>query len=487
MNLTDTYVPAIARHKAAIVRNDLSRPVRLAVEAGLFATTASFFDYGCGHGTDVKLLGEKGYQSFGYDPYYFPHNEKCTADIVNLGYVINVIEHEQERRDTLLQAWALTRKVLIVAAQVLLGEVGKGHLAYNDGVISSRNTFQKYFEQQELKSFIDSVLGVDAIPAGLGVYFVFRDEVQAESFRAARFRSRTATPRIKLRVKNFDDYREILDPLMQFFANRGRLPTSEELVNEKAVVAEFRSLSRAFAVIQQATGQAEWQQISEAKKNDLQVYIALSRFGKRPTFTTLPNDLQLDIKAFWGNYTTACGLADNLLFSLGQEGLIAQACKKSALGKFVGNALYIHVSALDKLAPILRIFEGAASRAFGRLEETTLIKMRADQPKVSYLQYPDFDTEPHPTLRSSMQADLQGLHVMYRDYSASLNPPILHRKETFLSPEYPHYKKFQRLTAQEEKWGLLDEANSIGTKNGWLRRLSEKGVQLQGHRLLRIK
>lgn len=316
MNSTEPSVSPIDRHKAAIIRNDLSRPVRLALETGLFAGVTDFFDYGCGHGSDVRLIAEKGYVSSGYDPYYFPSNERRAADIVNLGYVVNVIEQEQERRETLLQAWALTKKVLIVAAQVLLGEAGKGYLAYNDGVVSSRNTFQKYYEQQELKNYIDSVLGVDAIPAGLGVYFVFRDEAQAEAFRASRFRSRATTPRIKLRVKNFDDYRELLDPLMQFFADRGRLPVNGELSNESDVANEFRTLTRAFAVIQQATGKEEWEKISEARKNDLLMYIALSRFGKRPNFTALPNNLQQDIKAFWGNYTNACTVADKLLFSL---------------------------------------------------------------------------------------------------------------------------------------------------------------------------
>jgi DNA phosphorothioation-associated putative methyltransferase len=98
-----------------------------------------------------------------------------------------------------------------------------------------------------------------------------------------------------------------------------------------------------------------------------------------------------------------------------------------------------------------------------RLEEATIIKFRADKPKISYLHYPDFDTDPHPALRSSMQADLQGLYVGYRDYSGAANPPILHRKETFVAPDYPLYQKFARLTAQQEKWGLLDDATLIGT------------------------
>jgi DNA phosphorothioation-associated putative methyltransferase len=409
------------------------------------------------------------------------------ADVVNLGYVLNVIEHEPERRESLRNAWALTRKVLIVAAQVLIGQPGKGQLAYNDGLITSRNTFQKYYEQQELKNYIDAVLDVDAVPAGLGTYFVFRDEIQAQAFRAARFRSCSATPKVKAHVKNFDGYRELLQPLMKFFTEHGRLPIKGELLDEAAIIAEFKSLPRAFAVIQQATGQAEWQKITEVRKNDLLVYIALSRFGKRPNWSALPITLQHDIKEFWSNYTNACAAADKMLFSLGQPGVIANASKANPVGKLVGSALYVHLSAIDQLDPILRLYEGVASRTFGRPDEATLVKFRSDKPKVSWLHYPEFDSDPHPALHSSMQADLQGLYVGYRDYSTSTNPPILHRKETFVSSTYPHFEKFARLTRQEEQWGLFEETTTIGTRNGWLRRLVEKGAILRGHRILRSK
>jgi hypothetical protein len=41
------------------------------------------------------------------------------------------------------------------------------------------------------------------------------------------------------------------------------------------------------------------------------------------------------------------------------------------------------------------------------------------------------------------------------------------------------------LTAQEDKYGLLDAPSGIGTKEGWSRRLSERGFALKGHRLVR--
>lgn len=477
----------IERHRAAIIRKDLSRPVRLAISSGALKKENTFFDYGCGHGEDVKLLGEQGFQTNGWDPHYFPQNNLQKADVVNLGYVLNVIENERERRQALSNAWKLTDKLLIVAAQVSVGEPGKGHIAYNDGFITARNTFQKYYEQQELKKIIDEILNVDAVPAGLGIYFVFREETEAEAFRASRFRSRATYSLSKIQIKNFADYLPTLQPLIDFVAERGRLPVDGEIENESEIKKEFRTLTRAFEVIKRSTNIDEWNEIIEVRKQDLLVYIALSRFQRRPQFTALPNELRQDIKAFWGNYKSACEHGDKLLFSLGQDGVITSACRKSDIGKFVGNALYVHISAMNNLSSILRVYEGCASRTFGQLEQVTLIKFRADKPKVSYLHYPDFDTNPHPALHSAMQANLSSLYVDYRDYSASDNPPILHRKETFVTTDYPLYEKFAKLTAQEEKAGLLENPISIGTRKGWTERLETFKLKFRGHQLIRQK
>jgi hypothetical protein len=66
-------------------------------------------------------------------------------------------------------------------------------------------------------------------PIALGIYFVFRDEAQAEAFRASRFRSWATAPRIRLKVSKFEEYRDRLQPLMDFYTDRGRLPTVEEM------------------------------------------------------------------------------------------------------------------------------------------------------------------------------------------------------------------------------------------------------------------
>ncbi len=476
----------IERHRAAIARNEISRPVRLAIESAILNQDTSFFDYGCGYGGDVQRVANLGYTSGGWDPYYYPDETITAADVVNLGYVLNVIEDIEERRQSLIQAWELTRKVLIVAAQVLINAPSKAQLAYSDGIVTKRNTFQKYYEQEELKQYIDEVLNVDAVPVALGVYFVFRDETAKESFKAIRFFSRTSTPRIRIPTKRFEDYQELLQPLMQFFTHRGRLPVKGELETEAEILTEFANYRRAFNVILQATDEAEWDAIAYRRSLDIQVYLALTHFDQRPRFSQLPAEMRHDIKAFFGSYEEACEVADQKLFSLGKPGVVKTACEKSKIGKHTRGALYVHISALAALDPLLRIYEGCASRTIGRVDGATLIKYYTDQPQISYLFYPEFDTDPHPALTASINIDLKTLYVTHRDYSNRANPPVLHRKETFVTANYPLYEQFAKLTQQEQELGLLKQKSEIGTREGWQKCLAAHGVEIRGHEVYQI-
>ena len=115
------------------------------------------------------------------------------------------------------------------------------------------------------------------------------------------------------------------------------------------------------------------------------------------------------------------------------------------------------------------------------MDDVTLIKFHTEKPIISYLFYPEFDKDPHPVLHSGMRIDLRDLHVKYADYSDSANPPVLHRKETFVSPGYTYYEQFSKLTVQEEAMGLLKDASSIGTRKGWRARLEQNGVTITGH------
>jgi hypothetical protein len=87
----------------------------------------------------------------------------------------------------------------------------------------------------------------------------------------------------------------------------------------------------------------------------------------------------------------------------------------------------------------------------GEVEGANLIKIHRRSGKLSYLAYPAFDTDPHPALARCVKLSLRTRQLECYDYAQSANPPILHRKETFLAADDPRHAKFTRLTAQEEK------------------------------------
>lgn len=423
----------IKRHRAAMVRNRLSRPVRLVLEAGLIEPKMSFFDYGCGHGLDVEIMKEKGFISDGWDPFYQPNNPLKKADIVNLGYIINVIENVTERREALLKAWSLTQEILIVSAQVLIDDRTYGYMIYGDGIVTERNTFQKYYEQEELKNYIEQVLKEEAIPIGLGVFLVFRNAEKANNFRVSRFHSRVKAPRILTPLKKFADYEELLKPLMNFYSERGRLPQKGELPQEAEIKAEFRTYRQAFKVILQVTDEREWEQIEDQRRQDILLYLALSRFEKRPTQRQLSPTLKNDIKALFGSYQAACFLADEMLITLGNLEIIKKICGEIKFGKLFEKSYLVHINALEKLPTLLRLYEGCASRTIGRMESANLIRFHLNIPSISYLYVPNFDTEKEPILSSTMTIDLQDLRVKYRNYKNEPNPPIVKDKEKLMN------------------------------------------------------
>jgi DNA phosphorothioation-associated putative methyltransferase len=155
--------------------------------------------------------------------------------------------------------------------------------------------------------------------------------------------------------------------------------------------------------------------------------------------------LQRDIRAFFGNYSNACRLADDLLFRAGSAEAVDEACRRSAVGKLLPTALYVHRTALEALDPLLRVYEGCARAYLGTLDGANLIKLHRQSGKVSYLVYPDFETDPHPTLLRSVKLCLRTREIECFDYTASNNPPILHRKETLLTADHHRSPRDSRI------------------------------------------
>ena len=160
----------IQRHRTAIERNQLSQPMQTLARHGYLDGQYSIFDYGCGKGDDLRELEAHGLDVAGWDPNFHPEAELIAAEIVNLGFVLNVIEDREERDETLKTAWSLAEQFLVISVMVAGESVISQFRPYKDGVVTKTNTFQKYYAQSEFKLYVETILDTNVIACRRLVY-----------------------------------------------------------------------------------------------------------------------------------------------------------------------------------------------------------------------------------------------------------------------------------------------------------------------------
>ena len=265
--------PVIERHKTAMTRYDLSKPVKTLLEYGMLKPEATFFDYGCGQGSDVRGLQALGHAAEGWDPVHRPEVPKREADVVNMGYVLNVIEDPAERLEALVDAYRHARRLLVVSGLIQETVESDRAAQYRDGIVTKRNTFQKFFEQQELQQFIEDALDSTAVPVALGVFYVFRDPADQQDFLSARSRRAIDWMQISARLglggprtmwkALYDAHKDLLEGFGKVALALGRFPAQSEFDRLSEVDEHFGSVKRALRAFVQggATEGLDWEEI----------------------------------------------------------------------------------------------------------------------------------------------------------------------------------------------------------------------------------
>jgi DNA phosphorothioation-associated putative methyltransferase len=157
----------------------------------------------------------------------------------------------------------------------------------------------------------------------------------------------------------------------------------------------------------------------------------------------------------------------------------------NVVGKRLPTHLYIHKQYVHTLDDDIKILVAKALLVAGEYDYD-LVKIAHDGSYVCLLSYPDFDTNAHPALKYSIKVFLSNGAFCVTDYSKSANPPILHRKEAFVSPTHPHYADFARLTEAEAAHRLLNR-HDIGNRKQWKALLASKNLTIKGHSLSKNK
>ena len=457
----------IERHRAAISRSELSKPVKLLLSHDQLTKRDRIFDYGCGFGDDVAGLKALDFDASGWDPFFAPRETKRKADVVNLGFVLNVIEDPSERVEVLVDAWEHTERLLVVSTLV----AGRENYAYadrfGDGLLTNRNTFQKYFEAEELTGLIEHALHVEPVPVEVGVHFVFRKIEDQQDFLSQRTsraidweeinqKLRILRPKT-VRLSVYDRDPGLLDEFWESMLRLGRPPHRDEFDRYDEVRKLCKSTQQAVQLFSQKFGNEPLEEARQRRKEDLLVYLSGGEFQKRRTpLSHLSTTLRRDLKTFFGHYSQACDQARELLFAAGDSDELELAIEDLDFGWFdeAEGHFSIHRSLIPRLPPILRIYIECAARLFGDPDQADVIKLHLYSGKLTFQHYDDFDGKTLPELETRIKVDLRRLFVNVFDHTEGRTHQILFFKERFLAQDHPGRESMERFSKRLRKLGI---------------------------------
>ncbi|MDR5814986.1 DNA phosphorothioation-associated putative methyltransferase [Caballeronia sp. LZ033] len=503
----------IERHRTALCRYSFSAPIQMLSRFGFLDGTRSIFDYGCGRGDDIRGLKGLGIDAAGWDPHYANEQPIVSASIVNLGFVVNVIENVAEREFAIKTSYSLSDEILVVSAMLSNQDSVRG-VPYGDGVLTSRNTFQKYYSQAELKAFIERVTGNDAIAVGPGVFFVFKDKDHEQRFRFARVKSKrrivpptsSARPAPRSTAENpvakrrtnrlellYDRHRESLDELWRLCLTLGRDPVRNELQGLQQEVGAFGSLAAAIRFLKETKDDATLllERAASSRTDDLRVYFALLEFDKRSPYSRLERQLQTDVKAFFGSYPNALFAGKQLLFSLADVAQISSACIQAAeqgLGWLEdGVSLQLHTGLVERLPPILRAYIGCGTVLYGDVTSADLLKIHISSGKLTMMKFDDFFGSPLPRMIQRVKINLRKQELTIFDYGDAYPEPYLYRKSRFLNEESPFFAEQVLFESALDELGVFDFDGYGPNAEAFNKKIDEMRLVVDGYRLIRSK
>ncbi|WP_208353576.1 DNA phosphorothioation-associated putative methyltransferase [Pseudaestuariivita rosea] len=485
----------VERHKTAITRAALSAPMYLLFTGGLIRRDRTILDYGCGQGDDIRALQSDGYTVEGWDPHYRPDPSALKkSQITNLGFVLNVIEDPEERAEALRRAFSLTE--LCLAVSVML--YGKADLSgvrpYRDGYLTSRQTFQKYYTQAELRDFVGSVLNVEPIAVGQGIFLVFRDELEEQRYLLRRqigFRGREhrAVPKPSAPQKPTPKEstgklsKTIIQDLAAEIRAYGRQLDTSEL--PKSLMTR---LSRSKQGLQYAAslaiadiGHEELEKIVAARTEELSLHFAMHAFSQRRSYSSFPPELRRDIRAFFGSHKKATEAGQSLLYSIGNQNLLLEDAVTAAaagIGHLEQGRFQFPANRRQQLSVRLRGFVALAERLAGDLSEATLLKIHITSRKLTALSYADFETSFLPRLMNRVKVEFDTFNVSAIDHFTTNDVRLLYLKSRYMASDHPMRNAQIAFDRKVQALASLNFANEGPSFRDFAGALTKAGVKI---------
>ena len=496
---------AVDRHRTAMSRSALSAPMQALARHGFLDGDQRVFDYGCGRGDDMSVLSNAGIDVSGWDPYYAPGTKIEEADVVNLGFVLNVIEEPSERIDAVQAAYGLARRVLAVAV-MLVGKADTSTLKpFRDGFMTAHSTFQKYFLQHEARALITQAVGEEAIPVAPGIFFVFRDKIAEQRFLEGRRRrhrdishllaisppqGKGASARAEARV---EEHRELIDAVWKTALALGRLPDVDELDESvrRELTERLGSVRKTAQLAQYIYSAETLQQARQHRIDDLTVYFALNCFSRRQRYRELPIEIQRDIKAFFRSHGAAEETGQELLFSLSDPAVIRVAALRAeaeGLGWLDrAHSFQLDARLVERLPPPLRVYVGCAEQLYGHVGDSNVVKIHLQSSKLTLLKYDRYAESPLPRLRERIKINLRNQLIDFFEYGDDAPWQMLFMKSRFMAPDQPGYTKQTKFDAQLQGLQGLDFSNFGPSVGELVQHLQASRLTIKGFKIVPAK
>ena len=338
-NYIENNALEVFRHRTALKRKKLSSCMGALVDSSLVTNKSEIFDYGCGRGDDIVILGQNNFvKVFGWDPYFAKDNAiPKKSEFVSLSFVLNVIEDADERHSVLKKAFKIASKALVFS--VMLEHQNTLQFAYpfNDGYLTSINTFQKYYSAPEIEAMVKEQLNETPIKLGPGIYIVFKDKSLEQEYLFKRQLGLLVETKTAVKDDAGDRYAEALvSKMVKTILSFGRVPKLTELKAKfQGEISKARvSYNRLSRLALSQISISDLKHVREAFSDEILIFLAINRFDGRVKYGDLPEKFQIDVKVHFGSLKSANEEAERLLFSLSDtDGLISAALDAERIGR----------------------------------------------------------------------------------------------------------------------------------------------------------
>ncbi|RUX42926.1 DNA phosphorothioation-associated putative methyltransferase, partial [Mesorhizobium sp. M4A.F.Ca.ET.050.02.1.1] len=344
------------------------------------------------------------------------------------------------------------------------------HTPVADGYLSRRQTFQKYFSQDELTEMVQRVTGQRAVALAPGIVAAFRDKdlEQQVSFRR---RSR-ATIYANLAIPARDPSRFLLRPKSRPVAERageeleaiwrtaldlGRLPLEAEVGPAVRTALEEKGITvgRALAACaREIADPAQLKVAADSRREDLVVHFAVTLFPGASRYGSLPASIQRDVRTFFGSLASVVEAAKAELHSLRDRAALEEAygeAARSGYASYENGTLRFMAENLEQLPVKARIVAGCAEIVHQGFALLDFIEIGPEQGVVRGLEC-DMVESALPRVRASVEVDL----ARSRSRTKTFEGKVLYLKSRYLQRGHPGLGKQTAADRKLLELGIVD-------------------------------